>query len=529
MRRINAQSPSPTLCILAATALVLTCGEPTDSLRITVVKAGTDLTDNPLANVDTLRIVAKDAQYNDLATLEFNPFDGTASFSSLLPTTGQVRFEAVGLDGSTVVARGGTAFVQMGAGDLDVALFMGRVDTFHATMTADRSPSNLPYPLSGHSTTRLKDGQVLIVGGAVMDAGGGITDISNKVLVYDPNSGLFEELNTALRIRRAFHTATLLKAATQGGPQRVLISGGISLISGERLESTRLAEIFDPETMRFTSQLLEMRRARYGHTATLLISGDVLVAGGAELATGQLVTNRPAPGDLMMDVVHDNADLFQFGTVPQGFAANTIEMSEPRMFHVAARGAGKLVLVAGGQSTGAVHQTTELFNPDGAGSFMPGVDLLYPRTHATMTRLGSDILLIVGGLTALDSPASATYRVSRFMVDDVAPGTVEEVAIESRLANERWRHHAVLMSDRQQVLISGGLGTAGFTLSTAELITDGSPTQVPPAMPEGRVYHASAKLLSGDVLLVGGVSLSAEGGAEPLLNGTIYTPELVGD
>jgi len=520
---------SRTLVLWATLGLIAACGEPTDSLRITVVKAGTDANDNPLANVNTLRIVAKNAQYQELETIEFNPFDGSASFTSLLNTVDLVRFEAVGLDGSNVVARGGTAFVQLGTGDLDVALFMGRVNSFHATMLVDRSPSTLPYPLSGHSVTRLKDGRVLIVGGAVMDSGGGITDISNKVLVYDPNTGLFEELHTELRIRRAFHTATLLKAAVSGGPQQVLIAGGISLISSERLESTKLAEIFDPESMSFTSQLLEMRQARYGHTATLLISGDVLLAGGGELAAGQLVENRPHPGDLVMEVVHDNADVFHFSAVPQSFASNTIAMLQARMFHVAGRGAGKLVVLAGGQSINAVHQSSELFSPDGAGSFLPGVDLIHPRTHATMTRLGNDNLLIVGGLMALGTSSSATNRVSRYMVEDQGPGVVEEVAVESRLVTDRWRHHAVLMSDGQQVLISGGLDGTGFTLSAAELITDGSQTQLPPPMRDGRVYHASARLLSGDVIFVGGVSLSAGGGAEPLLHGTLYTPELVGD
>jgi hypothetical protein len=241
------------------------------------------------------------------------------------------------------------------------------------------------------------------------------------------------------------------------------------------------------------------------------------------------VVNRPAPGDLMMEVVHANADLFQFGAVPQGFAAATITMNESRMFHVAGRGAGKLVVLAGGQSTIGAHQTTELFNPDGAGSFVSGVELLYPRTHATMTRLTNDNLIIVGGLTTMGTPASATNRVSRFVVDDLPPGTVEELDIQSRLVTDRWRHHAVLMSDGQQILISGGLDTAGFTLSAAELLTDGSPTQLPPAMRDGRVFHASARLLSGDVILVGGVSLSAGGGAEPVLHGTLYTPELAGD
>lgn len=533
MRRILLPSCLlPGLCglLIAALAGTAACGEPTDSLRLTVVKAGTNLTDNPLANVDTLRIRAIDAQYTELATLEFNPFDASASFDSLLPTSGQVRFEAEGLDGGSVVARGGTAFVNLGGGDLDVALFMGRVNTFHATMTSDREPSSLPYPLSGHSTTRLKDGRVLIVGGAVMDSGGGITDISNKVLVYDPNTGLFTELNTELRIRRAFHTATLLKAANLGGPQRVLIAGGISLISGERLESTKLAEIFDPESMSFTNQLLEMREARYGHTATLLISGDVLVAGGATLADNQLVENRPSPNALLVDEVHDSADLFHFLTTPQAFAANTITMQRQRMFHVAGRGSGKLVVLAGGQDMTGAHATTELFNPDGAGLFLEGAMLPAPRTHATMTRLGDDSLLIVGGLGVAGVPTEASNHVYLYSVDDtVDSASVEPVPVEQRLSNARWRHHAVLMADDQQVLISGGLNTTGTTVAIAELLTVGSQTQPAEAMGDGRVFHASTRLLSGDVLIVGGVSLSTGGAAEPLLPGTLYTPELVGD
>jgi hypothetical protein len=508
------------------------CGEVTDSLTITVVKAGSDLGDNPLENADILRIHVLNDQYAEITEpLEFNPFDGAAELSQLLGKTGVVRFQAEGLNGGVVVARGGTAYLTLGEGDLDIALFMGRINTFHPTMTADRVVSDLPFPLAGHTITRLKDGRVLIVGGATLDSAAGITDISNRAILYDPNTGEFNELTSQLRIRRAFHTATLLKASAQGGAQQVLITGGISLISGERLESTKLAEIFDPESMTFTGQLVEMRNARYGHTATLLISGDVLIAGGATLAAQQLVANRPSPEDLIMDTVHADADLFQFSAVPLGFATETIPMDEARMFHVAGRGSGSLVLVAGGQSNTEVHLSTEVFNPSGGnlGTFGGGTTLLFGRTHATLTRLSNNDLLIIGGHTELNDPNSATNRVERFVLGESGQGTTEEVPVESRLINRRWRHHAALMSDGQRVLVSGGLDTSGFTLSTAELVSVGSPTEVPPDMADGRVYHASTRLLSGDVIFVGGVSLSPSGGANPLLGCTIFTPALVGD
>ena len=531
-KRNSARWLSGALTLACGLLLMARCEAPTDSLTLTIVKAFDNNTDDPdpLQDVTTLRIqVWNDAYSEMMEPLEFNPFDGSTNFSSLLPRTGTIRIQAEGLTSSnSVVARGGSAFVTLGDGDLEVALFMGRVGTFHETMLPDRQPSELPFTLAGHTMTRLPNGQILILGGATLDSGGGITDISNRVIVYNPNDGRFSELPTQLRIRRAFHTATLLKAATAGGPQQVLVTGGISLISSERLESTRLGEIFDPVSMSFTGRLVEMTEARYGHTATLLVSGDVLVAGGAALAPQQLVANRPSPDDLVVDHIHADADLFQFSTTPQAFAGAALPMQEARMFQVAGRGGGKLVVIAGGENGSTVLQSTELYNPDSR-IFESGTDLAVARTHATMTRLGNNDLLIVGGLTGRNNPQTATARVERFVIDDQGPGSAEEVDVQSRLKTPRWRHHAVLMSDNQQLLISGGLNNNGFTLGSAELIVDGSPTDEPLTMSYGRVFHASVRLLSGEVLLLGGVSLSASGGAEALLRGTLYTPTLTGD
>ena len=70
-------------------------------------------------------------------------------------------------------------------------------------------------------------------------------------------------LNTA----RYFHTATLLPSG------KVLVAGGYN---GSILSS---AELYDPATGMWTPTTGPMINARDGHTATLLPNGKVLVAG----------------------------------------------------------------------------------------------------------------------------------------------------------------------------------------------------------------------------------------------------------
>ena len=70
------------------------------------------------------------------------------------------------------------------------------------------------------------------------------------------------------------HTATLLSDG------RVLVTGGQSAGDGNDNFVEKAAEIYDPGTGTWTL-VDSMSRARYGHTATLLPDGTVLIAGGA--------------------------------------------------------------------------------------------------------------------------------------------------------------------------------------------------------------------------------------------------------
>ena len=106
-----------------------------------------------------------------------------------------------------------------------------------------------------HDALKLADGSVLIVGGG------------NTVERYDPVAGLFHTLGRLLSGRWR-GTATMLSG------QRVLIVGGSD--SGGMVPE---AEIFDLAAAN-SSYTASLGMARYGHTASLLPDGTVLIAGG---------------------------------------------------------------------------------------------------------------------------------------------------------------------------------------------------------------------------------------------------------
>jgi len=122
------------------------------------------------------------------------------------------------------------------------------------------------------TATLLADGRVLIAGGGahVGDCDGcPITSAE----IYDPTSNTFVSAGDMKYSRRG-HAAVLLSNG------RVLITGGSGSEPGgdEQLQSS--AEIFNPKTLAF-SLIGSMTLARFNHTATLLSSGKVLVAGGS--------------------------------------------------------------------------------------------------------------------------------------------------------------------------------------------------------------------------------------------------------
>ncbi|MFL5401136.1 MAG: Kelch repeat-containing protein [Myxococcales bacterium] len=124
----------------------------------------------------------------------------------------------------------------------------------------------------GHTATLLKDGRVLVAGGAVCCTAGQET-FTNVAEIYDPASGS-SRLTGSLGQGRGFHRATLLADG------RVLLSGGFG---GNATDFTALAasEIFDPATGTF-SVAGAFQVPRLSHSAILLSDGRVLAVGGTK-------------------------------------------------------------------------------------------------------------------------------------------------------------------------------------------------------------------------------------------------------
>jgi hypothetical protein len=119
---------------------------------------------------------------------------------------------------------------------------------------------------SGHTATLLPDGKVLVAGGGGF---GGKTDLSSAE-VYDPVNGTWTATGS-MGVVRGSHAATLLPDGT------VLVVGGVGH-NGTGVEWAS-AELYDPAVGMWTATGT-MGEVRYGHAATLLRDGRVLVAGG---------------------------------------------------------------------------------------------------------------------------------------------------------------------------------------------------------------------------------------------------------
>ena len=141
-----------------------------------------------------------------------------------------------------------------------------------------------------HTATILNGGNVLIVGGE---------DSANNMLstaeLYNPIQGRFT-LTGSLNTARGDSAATLLTNGT------VLVEGGFacqpSSCSTSQMDMSASAEIYDPASGAF-SVTGSLATARQVHTATLLLDGTVLVAGGwSDFNSGLTSAELYQPGTL---------------------------------------------------------------------------------------------------------------------------------------------------------------------------------------------------------------------------------------
>jgi Kelch motif/Galactose oxidase, central domain len=138
------------------------------------------------------------------------------------------------------------------------------------------------------SLTLLQNGEVFLTGDFDSTAEGN----PSQGELYNPATGIWTDLGVAEPW--LYYTATLLLNG------KVLFAGGVYFGDRGFTYATNLCYVFDPATQKFTPTG-SMNEPRSAHTATLLTSGKVLVAGGADevsLPTYELISTAmfsPAP------------------------------------------------------------------------------------------------------------------------------------------------------------------------------------------------------------------------------------------
>ncbi|RKH30170.1 galactose oxidase [Corallococcus sp. CA041A] len=217
---------------------------------------------------------------------------------------------------------------------------------------------------ASHAAVLLPSGKVLVAGGGSSDADG-----LNTSELYAPDNDSWTKTGD-LNVRRNMLTLTLL-------------DGGVALAIGgyHRNGAEATAEVYDSNPPDGGWRLLSQRmgHGRNGHAATLLPSGQVLVTGSLE----------GSPGTVLPSV-----ELFEPGSAswtPQA------DMREARFLHTATALPSGEVLVTGGYSTSYAkpRASAEILRRDGG--WEPIAPMSSARTSHTATWLESGSVLIIGG------------------------------------------------------------------------------------------------------------------------------------
>jgi Galactose oxidase, central domain/Kelch motif len=323
------------------------------------------------------------------------------------------------------------------------------------------------------SGTLKTDGSQIIT--ATDTATASITGNSISIHVLAPASGFTPTGN--MQTTREDHTATLLIDG------RVLVAGGMHwaavkpCFQGTRcfqLHALASAEIFDPATGAFTSTG-EMSVARVYHTATLLGDGRVLITGGDDRGL----------------TAYGTAEIFDPST---GVFTLTGNMVIPRSSHTATLLANGKVLLAGG-SNGSATPTAELFDP-ATGQFTPTGNMSAARFFHTATLLSDGRVLLAGGATGTGGPTPTAE------LFDPATGTFTPTG---SMSVARSGHRATLLKSGA-VLMTGGASSDTSIMATAELFDPAKGTFAPTgSMGTARELHTATLLSNGKVLVTGGI------------------------
>ena len=330
----------------------------------------TDHSATLLANGNVLVVGGTDTTTNSAEL--YDPETGTWSVTGNL-STARYGHTATLLQNGKVLVAGGLS----GSSTLDSAELYDP-DTGTWSMTG-----NLNTVRSDHTATLLANGKVLVVGGwGSVEAI--YTGATHSAELYDPDTGTWTytyDLNTA-RLR---HTATLLESG------KVLVVGGATDNIFDFYDAVADAESYDPETGMW-SDAGYLNVGRYNHTATLLDSGKVLVAGGIYSS------------DYYGGIVLNSAELYDPATRTWR-AINNLNIA--RKGHTATLLENGRVLVTGGYNNFCLN-SAELYDP-ATGVWGSTASLKDIRLDHAAILLDNGKVLVTGGYNDLSLNSAELY------------------------------------------------------------------------------------------------------------------------
>jgi hypothetical protein len=406
-------------------------------------------------------------------------------------------------DHTATLLRNGKVLV---AGGFDANVKTTKTAELYDPVTGIWSPTgSLTHARTRHSATLLADGRVLIAGGT------GVSGDLTSCEIYHPGSGTWTNTGS-LNVKRSSHVSVRLSSG------KVLAAGG---------RPTKSAELFDPQTGSWTFTGSSDAVHFFGHTATLLRNGRVLVAGGTgpggspdeqsavELyfpATGTWISTAALPvprvdhtatllpnGNVLVaggytGTTDEDARQTQVYMVTSGVWQSTGSLKDARFGHTALLLPDSRVLIAGGKWNPSAPKGTEIFIYPNLAEWDPVGPMTTPRRFHTATALPNGKVLIVGGQDA------ALQTLNTAELYDPAAGTSQATAA---MSSPRQRHAATLLPNGKVLVVGGSVGST-FHL-TAELYDAATETWTPTgSLASAREAHTATLLADGRVLIVGG-------------------------
>ncbi|MCZ6691802.1 MAG: kelch repeat-containing protein [Planctomycetota bacterium] len=361
------------------------------------------------------------------------------------------------------------------------------------------SAGGVPVQFRDRQTaTRLPGGLVLVAGG--VDSLGATLRTAE---VFDPATGTYT-LTGMMGVERESHRAVALD------------DGRVVLIGGQNMTGfLDDGEVFSIATDTFTPIAGTLCDPKIDFTATLLGDDRVLIAGGYNTTTGDLMS----------------VDLFTPTSPGTGgsLAAGVTTLFRTRRGHAAVLLQTGAVLLAGGAEMGGLPAPGEIYDP-ALGTVQTQAAMDQIRFFGAAAILGDGTVAISGGRDAIAGTALVAAEIYDPTMDLFAPITLATPPPPT--ARELGNAHPTLAGGA--VFLGGTDGTQGIFTADVYVVfplgdcaTANAFCQSPGTMASARAYTVSGPLYDGSIYVSGGGSPAEIYVSPGLRGGENFTREAV--